>query len=103
MQDEHHIRQRAYEIWEREGRPDGHQDEHWAKARQEIETENSALSPAAEAPEEASPTVTAPDGGGTTPGEAAAAAAAVGTPGKAEPALSGQQAGAAASGKGRRG
>ena len=101
MQDEHHIRQRAYEIWEREGRPDGRQDEHWAQARREIEADSPALSPAAEALEDASPTVTAPDGGGTTPGQAAAAAA-VGTPGKAEPALSGRQPSAAAPGKGRR-
>src|SRR5690349_3820536 len=99
MQDEHHIRQRAYEIWEREGRPDGRHDEHWAMARQEIE-KGRTLAPAA--PEDASPTVAAPDDGGATPGEAAAAAAAVGTPGRAEPALSGQQAGEAAPGKGRR-
>jgi hypothetical protein len=102
MQDEHHIRQRAYEIWEREGRPDGRQDEHWAQARREIEADSPALSPAAEALEDASPTVTAPDVGGTTPGQAAAAAAAVSTPGKVEPALSGQQANTAAPGKGRR-
>jgi hypothetical protein len=102
MQDEHRIRQRAHEIWEREGRPDGRHHEHWAQARREIEAEGLAPSPAAEAPDDASPTVTAPDGGGTTPDQAAAAAAAVGTPGEADLGSSGRQAGAAAPGNGRR-
>lgn len=30
------IRARAYEIWEREGRPDGREHEHWDQARREI-------------------------------------------------------------------
>nr|WP_114393476.1 DUF2934 domain-containing protein [Oleisolibacter albus] len=30
------IRQRAYDIWQREGCPDGRQDEHWARAREEV-------------------------------------------------------------------
>ena len=55
MHDEHHIRQRAYEIWEQEGRPDGRQDEHWAQACQEIEADSHDQSPAAEAPEDAPP------------------------------------------------
>ncbi len=33
------IRQRAQELWEQEGRPDGRQDEHWAKACREIQME----------------------------------------------------------------
>jgi hypothetical protein len=33
---EEHIRQRAYEIWEQEGRPDGHDCEHWLQAQAEI-------------------------------------------------------------------
>lgn len=33
------IRDRAYEIWEREGRPSGREHEHWAEAAQEIEQE----------------------------------------------------------------
>lgn len=36
------IRQRAYEIWEHEGRPAGKQDEHWQRACEEIERELSA-------------------------------------------------------------
>ena len=31
------IRQRAHEIWEQEGRPEGRQDEHWVRARREIQ------------------------------------------------------------------
>ncbi|SKA36350.1 DUF2934 domain-containing protein [Consotaella salsifontis] len=31
------IRNRAYEIWEREGRPNGREHEHWAEAAREIE------------------------------------------------------------------
>ncbi|MDR6670230.1 DUF2934 domain-containing protein [Rhizobium sp. 1399] len=33
---EDRIRQRAYEIWEREGRPDGEDMRHWLQAFQEI-------------------------------------------------------------------
>jgi hypothetical protein len=29
---EEKIQQRAYEVWEREGRPNGKQDEHWTRA-----------------------------------------------------------------------
>jgi len=101
MHDEQHICQRAYELWEQESRPDGRHDEHWAQARREIEANSLDQSPAVEAPENASPTVTASDSGGTTPGEAAAAAAAVGTPGKVESRLAGQQASAASTSKGR--
>jgi hypothetical protein len=31
------IRKRAHELWEREGRPDGREQEHWDQAVQEIE------------------------------------------------------------------
>jgi hypothetical protein len=31
------VRRRAHAIWEREGRPDGQQDDHWLKAEREIE------------------------------------------------------------------
>jgi Protein of unknown function (DUF2934) len=37
MQDEDRIRQRAYEIWEQEGRPEGRHDQHWAQAQRELE------------------------------------------------------------------
>lgn len=35
------IRKRARAIWERQGRPEGRAQEHWAKATQEIEAEGS--------------------------------------------------------------
>jgi hypothetical protein len=34
------IEQRAYEIWEREGRPHGKHDEHWHRAAEEITRES---------------------------------------------------------------
>jgi hypothetical protein len=41
MDREERIRQRAHEIWEREGRPEGREQEHWDQAVQEIESESS--------------------------------------------------------------
>jgi len=34
------VEQRAYEIWEREGRPHGKHDEHWHQAAEEIARES---------------------------------------------------------------
>jgi hypothetical protein len=34
------IRQRAYEIWQAEGQPEGKDAEHWQQAREEIEPFN---------------------------------------------------------------
>ncbi|HEV7267166.1 MAG TPA: DUF2934 domain-containing protein [Falsiroseomonas sp.] len=39
MSDEQRIRHRAHEIWEREGRPEGRHEDHWARARHEISKE----------------------------------------------------------------
>lgn len=39
MSDEERIRHRAHEIWEREGRPEGRQEDHWAQACREIAAE----------------------------------------------------------------
>ncbi|WP_312170915.1 DUF2934 domain-containing protein [Stutzerimonas kunmingensis] len=36
MNDEQ-IRQRAYEIWQAEGQPEGKESEHWQRARDEME------------------------------------------------------------------
>lgn len=53
---EQHIRTRAYEIWEREGRQDGGHEAHWQQAEQELrdedqrereERDNSSSQPAA--------------------------------------------------------
>jgi Protein of unknown function (DUF2934) len=36
MNEEDRVRQRAHEIWEQEGRPEGRQEEHWRQAAAEI-------------------------------------------------------------------
>ena len=46
---EHRIRQRAYEIWNAEGRADGKADEHWIAAEREVLSVLSAPSPASKA------------------------------------------------------
>ncbi|HBB78461.1 hypothetical protein BBI09_21055 [Stutzerimonas xanthomarina] len=38
MNEDDRIRERAYQIWEDEGRPEGQQAEHWARAREELES-----------------------------------------------------------------
>jgi hypothetical protein len=43
------IRQRAREIWEREGQPEGRATEHWEQAAQEIDAEIAFAKPSAEA------------------------------------------------------
>lgn len=39
MIDEEKIRQRAYELWEQEGQPEGAEQDHWRLAREELEAE----------------------------------------------------------------
>ncbi|WP_102108095.1 DUF2934 domain-containing protein [Oceaniglobus roseus] len=41
MEDGNHerIAQRAHDIWEREGRPEGKHDEHWQRAANEVKAE----------------------------------------------------------------
>jgi hypothetical protein len=46
---EHRIRQRAYEIWNAEGRADGKADEHWLAAEREVLSSLTARSPAPKA------------------------------------------------------
>ncbi len=41
------IRARAHLIWEREGQPEGRENEHWAQAEREIENEEAAARAAA--------------------------------------------------------
>jgi hypothetical protein len=36
------IRKRAYEIWENEGRPDGHSVDHWLQAEMEINSDENS-------------------------------------------------------------
>jgi hypothetical protein len=39
------IRQRAYSLWEEDGRPDGHAEEYWERAQKLIEAEDNPNSP----------------------------------------------------------
>jgi hypothetical protein len=53
MQNEERVRQRAHEIWEEAGKPDGQHDAHWEQARREIEAEGDEP-PTADAPDKSS-------------------------------------------------
>lgn len=44
------IRQRAYAIWEEEGRPQGRERDHWERAAHEMEGSDGALNNAVERP-----------------------------------------------------
>lgn len=46
---ENWIKQRAYELWEADGRPHGKHDEHWEQAAAEFQAKHNGKSPAAEA------------------------------------------------------
>ena len=45
---EERIRERAYEIWRREGAEHGRHADHWLRAENEIDAEDKALEPAAQ-------------------------------------------------------
>lgn len=64
MDRDQRIKERAHQIWESEGRPEGREHEHWQRARREIETE------AAEAPTVRMPLRPDPVAGSTTGGTA---------------------------------
>jgi hypothetical protein len=38
----HKVRERAYQIWEREGCPEGRENEHWHRAEQELADEDAS-------------------------------------------------------------
>lgn len=38
--DDDRLRERAYQIWEREGKPDGRHEDHWQRARRELEADD---------------------------------------------------------------
>jgi len=40
---ENRVRQRAHEIWEHEGRTDGQEQEHWARAERDIQQQDDKL------------------------------------------------------------
>ncbi|WP_448204362.1 DUF2934 domain-containing protein [Azospirillum sp. sgz302134] len=43
--DDPRVRERAYALWEQEGRPEGRHIEHWLRATREIAEEDTALGP----------------------------------------------------------
>ncbi|MGQ9369094.1 DUF2934 domain-containing protein [Azospirillum sp. ST 5-10] len=47
---ESRIRARAYELWDREGRPEYRHLDHWEQARREVEAEDAAARATAPAP-----------------------------------------------------
>ncbi|MGR3780462.1 MAG: DUF2934 domain-containing protein [Albimonas sp.] len=68
------IRMRAHDLWQREGRPDGRDADHWREAEQEIAREDSeaefkATPEAAPAPPEGTPPLS-PRGGVAGPRQA---------------------------------
>ena len=74
------IRERAYEIWAREGRPDGKDEEHWQRATAEIEAESGAVADRAAAgskpqAERPSPATVAPGAAAVPPVRSRRAAA----------------------------
>lgn len=73
------VRERAYAIWEREGRPHGRDREHWLKAEQEVMT---TAAPARPAKKAANGNAAAKAASTTkaAPGKRAATAAAKATP-----------------------
>lgn len=44
MDKETQIRERAHQIWQEEGRPDGKAEEHWERARRMLDTEDTKAS-----------------------------------------------------------
>lgn len=65
---EEKIRQRAYELWEAEGRPDGKQQEHWERAAREIEAEEAGESASKGSDSDSSGLPGDLQAGGTMPG-----------------------------------
>jgi Protein of unknown function (DUF2934) len=41
---EDRVRERAYALWEKDGRPDGRSDQYWQQARSEVNTEDAKSS-----------------------------------------------------------
>jgi hypothetical protein len=58
------VQQRAYEIWEREGRPHGRDDEHWQRAEREIRDEVQVAPARPRARKDTSGAVARPEEGG---------------------------------------
>src|SRR5689334_3881639 len=68
---EDRVRSRAYAIWEREGRPEGGAERHWAQAEEELRAEEQGQAEASAASTAGTETRTGP--GGSVGGEPRAA------------------------------
>ena len=55
------IRAKAYELWEKAGRPEGQEAEHWAEAERLVDAEEGASTDEAKAPDQAEPDQPPPD------------------------------------------
>ncbi|KQQ62583.1 hypothetical protein ASF84_26500 [Pseudomonas sp. Leaf127] len=80
--DEKRIREFAYQIWESEGRPDGHDSRHWEMARKLAEAQALApdKSPARKASKPKLPSVEGVDDGKPVPAKPAGKAASAAKP-----------------------
>ncbi len=74
--DEDRIRQRAYQVWERKGRPEGNPDDHWYEAVGELMGEDHLASGGVEVG-----SATPHHPGGTLPAGGARVAGSIGTGG----------------------
>lgn len=59
--DDEDIRRKAYEIWEKEGRPEGRHDEHWRRARETFADDRKASGAAGRMASDGTPDVSADD------------------------------------------
>jgi hypothetical protein len=79
------IRQRAYEIWEREGRPEGSHDEHWRRAAEEELAREGARTTAGDGEGRTAGKATRQNGPGNAPADKRTAAKATRAPGEGAP------------------
>jgi hypothetical protein len=75
------IQQRAYQIWEQEGRPEGRAAEHWRQAEQQLEVEFRVGFPDATGDEDPESALSASDSEGAAADRRRASGAARTTPG----------------------
>ncbi|MBY3088812.1 DUF2934 domain-containing protein [Rhizobium laguerreae] len=65
---ENRIRERAHQIWEREGGGEGNQERHWEQATREIDAENAAAGEGDDGKTGSTGSASGMQGGGTSPG-----------------------------------
>ncbi|MBY3049791.1 MULTISPECIES: DUF2934 domain-containing protein [Rhizobium] len=65
---ENRIRERAHQIWEREGGGEGNQERHWEQATREIDAENAAAGEGDDGKTGSTGSASGLQGGGTSPG-----------------------------------